>query len=93
MQIYLDIVYYISKVEYISILHSSGLRGLSGGVYYFLPDGEKKKHSGADLEGKNVHLLLNFFGSQGFEFAGATTSAYNELTFTRMWVLKRPKPG
>ena len=84
----------MQKWEYITIRQTStmGMTGLSGGVYYILPNGEEKKYSGADLDGKNIHTLLNSFGSNGYELVEAATASSSAGIFVRYWVLKRPKP-
>jgi hypothetical protein len=75
--------------EYISLLQSISVFGEE--VYYISPDGEETEYKGAGTEGKNIHTLLNSFGSEGYELVVATTSATNVGIFSRMWVLKRPK--
>ena len=79
----------MQKWEYITIRQSCSAFG--GAVHYISPDGKEVKQSGADLEGRTVHQLLNLFGEQGYELIGADTSDTHVSIYTRFWVLKTPK--
>ena len=79
----------MQKWEYITIRQQLGFGGLNSGVFYILPDGEEKKYSGKDHEGRNFHKLLNYFGGQGYELVEATTSSTNVSIYQSIWVMKR----
>ena len=82
----------VKKWEYITIRQTLGFGGLNSGVYYILPNGEEKKWSGGDHDGKNIHKLFNSFGQQGFELVEAVTSDTNVSIYQRVWVMKRQTP-